>query len=392
MKKRLAILGSTGSIGNQALQVIDNHSGIFSIEVLTAYNNYNLLIEQAKKYHPNVVIIGDDKYYKTVFTELDPINIKVYAGEDSIEQVLQMETIDLVLLAIVGFAGLKPALAALKNKKPLALANKECLVVAGTIIKETALKNNTPIIPVDSEHSAIFQCLIGEGDNKIEKVVLTASGGPFRGMTKRELSKVTGKDALKHPIWNMGNKITIDSATLMNKGFEIMEAHTLFNLQPEQIEVVIHPESIIHSLVYFTDGVVKALMSVPDMRISIQFALTYPERLFSERERLNLPKIHVLHFEEPDNKNFRNLALAFEAMKNKGNMPCILNASNEIAVKYFLQNRISFLQISDVIEKSMASLAFIQHPEIDELTECNIKARAKAKEIVKKLEKNKWKY
>ncbi len=385
MKKRLAIIGSTGSIGTQALQIVAEHSQYFAVEVLTANNNYRLLIEQAKKFNPNVVVITNEKYFLEVNTALTPLDIKVYAGEKAVEQVMEMDTIDMVLLSVMGFAGLKPALAALNNKKPLALANKESLVVAGEHIIAASLKNRTPIIPVDSEHSAIFQCLNGEDGNNIEKIALTASGGPFRTLTKEQLSHVTITEALKHPNWNMGDKISIDSATLMNKGFEVMEAHWLFNINPSQIEIVVHPESIVHSLVFFEDGAVKAQMSHTDMRIPIQYALTFPARLKSKRQRLDFSQLGTLHFETPDYKKFRNLALAYEALKRKGNLPCILNASNEIAVEAFLQNRISFLQIPDVIEETMNSLTFINNPEPDELTEIDEEARIKAKEIVNKL-------
>ncbi len=388
MKKRLAIIGSTGSIGTQALQIVAEHGEYFSVEVLAANNNYRLLTEQAKKFNPNAVVIANEKHYSAVSDELFPLGIKVYAGEKAVEQVLEMDTIDTVLLAVVGFAGLKPALAALNNKKPLALANKESLVVAGEHIVAASQKNRTPVIPVDSEHSAIFQCLTGETGNNIEKVVLTASGGPFRTLTKEQLASVTINDALKHPNWNMGDKISIDSATLMNKGFEVMEAHWLFNLNPSQIEITVHPESIVHSMVFFEDGSVKAQMSYPDMRIPIQYALTYPLRLKSERQRLDFSQPGTLHFETPDYEKFRNLALAYEALKRKGNLPCILNASNEIAVEAFLQNKISFLQIPDIIEETMNSLTFINNPGLDELTEIDAEARIMAKEIVKKLKKH----
>ena len=387
MKKRLAILGSTGSIGTQTLSVVAEHSDRFSVEVLTAFNKYDLLIKQAIHFHPNAVVIGNEAHYNAVFEALDPMDIKVYAGLESIEQILQMESIDMVLLGIIGFAGLRPALSAINNKKPLALANKESLVVAGELITQAALKNHTPIIPVDSEHSAIFQCLAGEGNNPVEKVILTASGGPFRGKTVREMAKATGREALKHPHWKMGDKVTIDSASLMNKGLERLEACWLFNLKPEQVEVVVHPESVVHSLVYFADGSVKAQLSQPDMRIAIQYALSYPDRFPNTYPRLDLLKMKTLHFEEADNENFRNLALAFDALKKGGNMPCILNASNEIAVKAFLHDRITFLQIPEVVEQSMASETFIQQPHLDDLVETDAMARKKAEEIIHKIEK-----
>ena len=382
MKKRIAILGSTGSVGKQALEVINTFPDKFEIEVLTAYQNAALLVEQAKRFNPNVVVIGNDDYFEEVSTALEDSDIKIYAGSNAIEQITSMDTIDQVLMAIVGFNGLKPTLAALENKKPVALANKECLVIAGDLITRTAIENHSPIIPVDSEHSAIFQCLIGEGNNPIEKVVLTASGGPFLGMTEKELNKVTPLGALNHPNWKMGNKVTVDSATLMNKGLEAIEAKWLFGLNPSQIEVVIHPQSIIHSMVYFSDGNVKAQMSVPDMRLPIQFAFTYPDRLKNNFPRLNLLKIHNLTFEVPDVKIFRNLALAFNALEKGGNMPCILNAANEIAVDSFLNNQLDFLQIPEVVEQCMDSIPFINKPTLEDYFETNNSTRTKAKEII----------
>jgi 1-deoxy-D-xylulose-5-phosphate reductoisomerase len=382
LKKRIAILGSTGSIGKQAIEVISTFPDKFEIEVLTAYQNAALLIEQAKRFNPNVVVIGNDGYFEKVSTALKDTDIKVYAGSDAIEQITSMETIDQVLMAIVGFNGLKPTLAALENKKPVALANKECLVIAGDLITRTAIENRTPIIPVDSEHSAIFQCLMGEGNNPIEKVVLTASGGPFLGMTEQELTKVTPSGALNHPNWKMGDKVTVDSATMMNKGLEAIEAKWLFGLNPSQIEVVIHPQSIIHSMVYFSDGNVKAQMSIPDMRMPIQFAFTYPDRLRNNFPRLDLLKIHNLTFEVPDVKIFRNLAFAFSALEKGGNMPCILNAANEIAVESFLNNQLDFTKIPDVVEQCMDSIPFTNNPTLENYFETNISTRAKAKEII----------
>ena len=375
-------MGSTGSIGKQAIEVISTFPDKFEIEVLTAYQNAALLIEQAKRFNPNVVVIGNDGYFEKVSTALKDTDIKVYAGSDAIEQITSMETIDQVLMAIVGFNGLKPTLAALENKKPVALANKECLVIAGDLITRTAIENRTPIIPVDSEHSAIFQCLMGEGNNPIEKVVLTASGGPFLGMTEQELTKVTPSGALNHPNWKMGDKVTVDSATMMNKGLEAIEAKWLFGLNPSQIEVVIHPQSIIHSMVYFSDGNVKAQMSIPDMRMPIQFAFTYPDRLRNNFPRLDLLKIHNLTFEVPDVKIFRNLAFAFSALEKGGNMPCILNAANEIAVESFLNNQLDFTQIPDVVEQCMDSIPFTNNPTLENYFETNISTRAKAKEII----------
>ena len=354
----------------------------FEVEVLTAYKNHELLVEQALKYNPNVVVIGNDRYYKEVSEALENSDTKVYAGEDAIEQITSMDSIDMILMAIVGFEGLKPTLSALENKKPVALANKECLVIAGELITKAALENHTPIIPVDSEHSAIFQCLMGEGNNPIEKVVLTASGGPFLGMTEQELTKVTPSGALNHPNWKMGDKVTVDSATMMNKGLEAIEAKWLFGLNPSQIEVVIHPQSIIHSMVYFSDGNIKAQMSIPDMRLPIQFAFTYPDRLKNNFPRLDLLKIHNLTFEVPDVKIFRNLAFAFIALEKGGNMPCILNAANEIAVESFLNNQLDFTQIPDVVEQCMDSIPFTNKPTLVDYFETNISTRAKAKEII----------
>ena len=382
MKKRIAILGSTGSIGKQALEVMDAFPDHFEVEVLTAYKNHELLVEQALHYNPNVVVIGDDRYFETVSMALENSNTKVYAGSSAIEQITSMDTIDMILMAIVGFEGLKPTLAALENKKPVALANKECLVIAGDLITKAALENHTPIIPVDSEHSAIFQCLMGEGNNPIEKIVLTASGGPFRELSSEDLNSVTPHGALHHPNWKMGDKVTVDSATLMNKGLEVMEAKWLFGLQPEQIEVVIHPQSIVHSLVYFTDGNVKAQLGLPDMRLPIQFALSYPGRLTNRFPRLDLLKIHNLTFEVPDVKKFRNLALAFKALEKGGNTPAILNAANEIAVEAFLNNQLEFSQIPTVVEQCMNEVKFINSPALNDYFQTNNLTRRKAKKII----------
>ncbi len=375
-------MGSTGSIGKQALEVVDAFPEHFEAEVLTAYKNHKLLISQALKYNPNVVVIGNDRYYNEVSQALSNSDIKVYAGETAIEQITSMDTIDMVLMAIVGFEGLKPTLAALENKKPVALANKESLVIAGELITKTALKTHTPIIPVDSEHSAIFQCLMGEGNNPIEKVVLTASGGPFRKATSGELRSATPVNALNHPNWKMGDKVTVDSATLMNKGLEVMEAKWLFGLHPNQIEVVIHPESIVHSLVYFTDGNVKAQLAMPDMRLPIQFALSYPNRLTNKFPRLDLLKIHNLTFEVPDVKKFRNLALAFKALEKGGNTPAILNAANEIAVEAFLNNNLDFMQIPTVVEQCINEVRFIDNPGLTDYFQTNNLTRLKAKKII----------
>ncbi|MBK7289535.1 MAG: 1-deoxy-D-xylulose-5-phosphate reductoisomerase [Chitinophagaceae bacterium] len=351
--KRIAIFGSTGSIGTQALEVIAENPSLFSAEVLTAHNNDELLIEQALKFNPNIVVIGDDKKYAAVKDALASTDIKVFAGEKALEEVASMDCYDLMLAAIVGYAGLRPTLKAIENGKAIALANKETLVVAGDIIMRKAVENRVPIIPVDSEHSAIFQCLIGETRNKIEKVILTASGGPFIGRKPNYLVNVKREHALQHPNWSMGAKITIDSATLMNKGLEMIEAKWLFNLKPEQVQVVIHPQSIIHSMVQFEDGSVKAQMGLPDMKLPIQYALTFPQRIKNDFPRMDFKKITTLSFEEPDVKTFRNLALAEEALNKAGNLPCIMNAANEIAVFAFLRNRINFLDMTDLIEKTM---------------------------------------
>ena len=382
MKKRIAILGSTGSIGTQALEVIKEQKELFSVEVLTAFNNYQLLIRQAIEHQPNSVVIGNQNYYHEVSEALNSLDIHVYAGKEAIDQILEMDTIDLVLMAIVGFNGLKTILASLKNHKTVALANKESLVIAGDIVSLLSLETKTPIIPVDSEHSAIFQCLMGEFSNPIEKVVLTASGGPFRGFSRERLERVTAKEALAHPNWHMGDKVTIDSATLMNKGLEAIEAKWLFNLKPSQIEVIIHPQSIVHSLVYFTDSSVKAQLGLPDMRLPIQFALSYPDRLTNSLTALDLLQINTLNFEKPDIENFRNLALAFEAMKKGGNMPCILNAANEVAVETFLNNQIGFLDIPNIIESCMLNTSFIQKPDMDDYIETDKIVRIKAKEFI----------
>ncbi len=380
-------MGSTGSVGTQALQIIEEQTDYFQVEVLTAFENSKLLIEQAIRYKPNVVVIGNDNYYQEVFDALDPQNIQVYAGEKAIEQVVEMDTIDMVLMAIVGFNALKPLLAAIENKKPIALANKESLVVAGQIISERALQAGTQIIPVDSEHSAIFQSLMGELNNPISKIVLTASGGPFLNYSFNELKNVSVKQALNHPNWKMGNKVSIDSATMMNKGFEAIAAKWLFDLKPHQIEMIIHQQSIVHSFVYFADATVKATLSQPDMRIPIQFALTYPNRLENSLEQLDLLKIAKLEFAEIDTKKFINLALAFEAMKAGGNTPCVLNASNELAVHAFLSGRIGFVEISKVVEQSLSKMSLIQKPSLDELFQTDFETRKKAEEIINKLSK-----
>ncbi len=383
MKKRVAVIGSTGSIGTQTLKVIDEQSDSLSVEVLTANNNYELLINQAIKYLPNVAIIGNVDHYPLVRDSLEDFDIKVYAGHDAINQIVEMETIDIVMIGIVGIQAIKPILNSLKHKKPIALANKESIVVAGDLIQKTAIENNGLIIPIDSEHSAIFQCLMGELDNPVDKIVLTASGGPFFSSSYEKIKNATPHEALMHPNWNMGKKVSIDSATLMNKGLEAIEAHWLFNIPPNKINVIIHPESIIHSLVYFSDGSVKTQLSFPDMRIPIQFALTYPHRLPAKFPALDLIKTSTLNFISPDVKKFRNLALAFKALNTGGNMPCILNAANDVAVQAFLNSKISLLQISDIVEKCMNIIPAIQKPALSDYFETDLYTREKAAELIK---------
>lgn len=381
-QKRIAIFGSTGSIGTQALEVIDGNPDKFSVEVLTAQTNETLLVEQALKFNPNIVVIGDEKKYTWVKDALAKTDIKVFTGEKALEEVAAMDVYDLMLAAIVGYAGLKPTLQAIEIGKPIALANKETLVVAGDIVMQKALEKRVPVIPVDSEHSAIFQCLIGETRNKIEKVVLTASGGPFRGKKPNFLVNVKRDHALQHPNWTMGAKITIDSATLMNKGLEMIEAKWLFNLKPEQIQVVIHPQSIIHSMVQFEDGSMKAQMGLPDMKLPIQYAMAFPQRIANDFPRLNFRNVATLNFEEPDVKTFRNLGLAIEALNMGGNMACILNAANEIAVYAFLRNRIGFLDMTEVVEQTMSKMPFIQKPTLDEYFESDGEARNFAASLI----------
>ncbi len=382
MKRRIAILGSTGSIGTQALEVIASNPDLFEVEVLTAYNSYETLINQALTYLPNAVVIGNKENYGFVKDALSATDIKVYAGAEAIAQIVEMDTIDIVLTAMVGFSGLIPTINAIKAKKTIALANKETMVVAGELINELALQNNVPIIPVDSEHSAIFQCLVGE-KSPIEKIILTASGGPFRQHTLDQLKKVTCADALNHPNWCMGSKITIDSATMMNKGFEIIEAKWLFNLKPEQIEVIVHPQSIVHSLVQFEDGSLKAQLGLPDMRLPIQYALSFPFRIKSDFPRFSFANYSNLTFEEPDTTKFRNLALAKEALIKGGNAPCILNAANEIAVESFLNERIGFLQMSEIIEKVILKSSFISKPSINDYSLSDIETRALTLNVIK---------
>lgn len=383
MKRKIAILGSTGSIGTQALDVISSNPDLFEVEVLTANSSYEALIKQAFQFLPNAIVIGNKEYYSIVKDALSSTDIKVYAGSDAIAQVVEMEGIDIVLTAMVGFSGLLPTINAIKAKKSIALANKETMVVAGELITELALQNNVPIIPVDSEHSAIFQCLVGE-KSPIEKIILTASGGPFRKHTLEQLKHVTCADALNHPNWCMGSKITIDSATMMNKGFEVIEAKWLFNLAPSQIDVVVHPQSIVHSLVQFEDSSIKAQLGLPDMRLPIQYALSFPYRIKSDFPRFNFANFPTLNFEEPDTKRFPNLALAHEALKKGGNAPCILNAANEIVVESFLQEKIGFLQMSEIIEEVILGSKHISKPTIDDYFFTDKETRIQTKELIKK--------
>jgi 1-deoxy-D-xylulose-5-phosphate reductoisomerase len=381
-QKRIAIFGSTGSIGTQALDVIAAHSNLFSAEILTAQSNDALLIKQALQFNPNIVVIGDEKKYLIVKEALASTSIKVFAGEKALEEVAGLDCYDMMLAGIVGYAGLRPTLQAVGMGKAVALANKETLVVAGDIVMQKARENRAAIIPVDSEHSAIFQCLIGEGNNPIDKIILTASGGPFLGKKPNFLVNVKRDHALQHPNWTMGAKITIDSATLMNKGLEMIEAKWLFDLTPEQIQVVIHPQSIIHSMVQFQDGSIKAQMGLPDMKLPIQYALAFPKRIVNNFPRLDFKKQHALSFEEPDIKTFRNLALATEALNKGGNMPCILNAANEIVVYAFLRNRIGFLDMTEVIQQAMQKIPFIEKPTLEEYFETDGEARNFAASLI----------
>lgn len=369
MKKKIAILGSTGSIGTQALEVIKANSDIFEVELLTAQRNADLLILQAAEFKPNVVVIGDPNLYDKVNAALDPLNIKVYCGQKALNSVVENENIHTVLTALVGYSGLIPTINAIKAGKHIALANKETLVVAGALITQLAIENKIDILPVDSEHSAIFQCLVGEYINPIEKIILTASGGPFRGKSIDYLKTVTKKEALKHPNWEMGAKITIDSASLMNKGLEVIEAKWLFDLKSDQIDVIVHPQSIVHSLVQFTDGSIKAQLGLPDMKLPIQYALGFPQRIKSDFPRFDFLNFPNLTFEKPDVDTFKNLRLAFEALEKAGSMPCILNAANEIAVDAFLKDKIGFLEMSDLVEFCMAKVSFTKYPTLDDYIE-----------------------
>src|SRR6478672_7802324 len=381
--KRIAIFGSTGSIGIQALDVIKANPDKFSVEILTAHKNHDVLVRQALQFNPNIVVIVDETKYAEVKDALASTDIKVFAGEKALEEVAAMDCYDLMLAAIVGYAGLRPTLKALCHGKTVALANKETLVVAGDIVIQKAVENRVPIIPVDSEHSAIFQCLIGETRNRIEKVILTASGGPFLGRKPNYLVNVKREHALQHPNWSMGAKVTIDSATLMNKGLEMIEAKWLFNLKPEQVQIVVHPQSIIHSMVQFEDGSIKAQMGLPDMKLPIQYAMAFPRRIKNNYTRTDFKKLKELTFEEPDLKTFRNLTLAIEALNKGGNLACIMNAANEIAVYAFLRNRIGFLDMTDVIERTMNKVTFIESPTLEEYFESDGEARSYAADLIK---------
>lgn len=380
-KKQIAILGSTGSIGTQALQVIEEHPDLYEAYALTANNRVELLIEQARRFQPEAVVIANEAHYATLKAALADLPIKVYAGTDAICQIVESQPIDVVLTAMVGYAGLRPTMNAIRAGKAIALANKETLVVAGELINELARQYHTPILPVDSEHSAIFQCL--EPGNALSKVILTASGGPFRQLSREELAHVTKAQALKHPTWSMGAKITIDSASMMNKGFEVIEAKWLFGVQPEQIEVVVHPQSVIHSMVEFEDGAVKAQLGVPDMRLPIQYAFSYPRRLSLSGGRLDFMKCRELTFEAPDLQRFRNLALAYEALHQGGNLPCIVNAANEVVVAAFLADRISFLGMSDIIEQAMQRIPFVAQPTYEDYVATDAETRQKAAEWIR---------
>lgn len=382
MKKQIAILGSTGSIGTQALQVIEEHPDQYEAYVLTANNRVDELIAQARKFLPEAVVIANEAHYPALKEALASLPIKVYAGEDAICQIVAEKPIDIVLTAMVGYAGLRPTIHAIRARKTIALANKETLVVAGELINELAHINHTPILPVDSEHSAVFQCLAGEADNALEKVILTASGGPFRTYSYEQLKHVSKAEALKHPNWEMGAKITIDSASMMNKGFEVIEAKWLFGVRPEQIEVVVHPQSVVHSMVQFEDGAVKAQLGMPDMRLPIQYAFSYPKRLKASFPRLDWAQCTQLTFEQPDTERFRNLTLAYEALHRAGNMPCIVNAANEVVVDAFLHDRISFLGMSRVIEQTMERVSYLRQPTYDDYVATDAEARRIASELI----------
>lgn len=382
-KQYIALLGSTGSIGTQTLDVIAANSDRFSVYALTGNNNTDLLVRQARQFRPEVVVVANESHYNLVKQALDDLPMKVFAGTQALAEVVQMQPIDIVVTAMVGYAGLLPTIKAIEAGKRIALANKETLVVAGELITQLAAEHHTHIIPIDSEHGAIFQCLVGENPDEVEKIILTASGGPFRRKSMTELASVTAAEALQHPTWNMGAKITIDSASLMNKGFEVMEAKWLFGLDADQIDVVVHPQSIIHSMVQYRDGSIKAQLGVPDMHLPIQYALTFPTRLHNTLQRLDFAQCGPLEFEQPDIQRFRNLALAYDAMHRGGNAPCALNAANEVAVRAFLDNRISFLQMSLVIEHAMQQTAFVSKPDYETYVATDHEARRKAEEKIK---------
>lgn len=381
-KRNIAILGSTGSIGTQALEVIEANADLFQVEVLTAQNNADLLIQQAAKFKPNVVVIGNESLYDKVFSALDPLDIKVYAGDNALGYVAETESVHMVLTALVGYAGLLPTIRAIKAKKHIALANKETLVVAGELITQLAIENKVDILPVDSEHSAIFQCLVGENHNPIEKIILTASGGPFRGRSKEFLKGVTKTEALKHPNWEMGAKITIDSASLMNKGLEVIEAKWLFDLRADQIEVVVHPQSIIHSMIQFEDGSIKAQMGLPDMKLPIQYALGFPFRIKSDFPRFSFLDYPELTFEKPDRATFRNLDFAYHSLEKGGNSACVINAANEIAVDAFLKDKVGFLEMSNIIENCMQKVDFVPKPTVEDYIKTDEMTRAMAREML----------
>ncbi len=383
MMRNLALLGSTGSIGTQVLEVVDSNPNLFNIEVLTANKSADLLIQQALKYKPNYVVIADEEYYDEVSEILGLKGIEVFTGELALQQVVKDEAVDVVVAAMVGYAGLQPVISAIKAKKPIALANKETLVVAGDLITRLAKEYKVPLLPIDSEHSAIFQSMAGERRENLEKILLTCSGGPFRNYTYEQLEFVTRKEALAHPNWDMGAKITIDSATLMNKGFEVIEAKWLFDLTADEIEVIVHPQSIIHSLVQFNDGSIKAQMGLPDMRLPIQYALSYPDRVKNNFKRFSFLDYPELTFSAPDTKKFRNLAIAYDAMQRGGNAACVINAANEVVVQRFLEDKIGFLEMPNVIEQTLEKIPFIKHPELEDYVNSDFEARKVAQTFVK---------
>jgi len=386
-RKNIAVLGSTGSIGTQALEVIEANPGYFSAYALTAGSNVELLIEQCRRFEPEMAAVADESKYRRLKEALEDLPVKVFAGPEAIAQIAELEVVDIVLTAMVGYSGLKPTIHAVKAGKTIALANKETLVVAGELINELCRQYQASIIPVDSEHSAIFQCLTGEGSDTVEQLILTASGGPFRTYRREELEYVTPSQALKHPNWDMGAKITIDSASMMNKGFEVIEAKWLFGVDASRIQVVVHPQSIIHSMVQFRDGSIKAQLGLPDMKLPIQYAFTYPDRLLTNFHRLDFNLYPQFTFEKPDPEKFRNLAYAYYALEQGGNMPCMLNAANEIVVAAFLKEKIGFLQMSDIIETTMATSTFIHHPGYDDYVRTDAEARRIAEELIKKTDK-----